>query len=798
MLLRNRHLLPALLHVILLLCLLTTPALAIDSLLALKVKEADAKLIVLEQNLASTSQRPDLEILKELQAQGLEIRRIAESCIETSEQEIKKSVEDLEILGNQAITESDEVTKKRQSLNQGMLNHAEQLANCRLILLRANEMVEESLAMQQQSLAHELLAKRNHLLINMQNNLFQPVQVLQAIIDFVQRGSGLEHLWQNRYLVLSLFILSLGMALLTRRWVKTYLERSLQEERTGYLSQFQQSLLSCLYRYTPALMITGVQSVFFAYNLFISGELNFIALLIIGLFFYTLINLLIRLLLNPCPPGERLTELPEQVSLLLSRRLKLLSKLLLVGFLMFLAIQTHDFPQQITDLLRNIYLFLLVMNLIWAVWLLRYYEGVSNIHFLRVFIVLGLMLCLLSDWMGYTNLSNYLLVGIIGSLLLWALTIFILRLWTDFLDSMDEGRAEWQINIRRRIGLQADDYLPGSIWFRFTFAVIIWSTFAVALLKVWGLPDHALLTVGDTITDGFDIGTVRVVPVKVVIALLMFAFMLSIIGWIKRRMEKSWLSRSRMDRGSKESMISLTGYFGVAMAFLIALSIAGVELANIALIAGALSVGIGFGLQNIVNNFVSGVILLFERPIKTGDWIVVGGTEGYVKKISIRSTQIQTFNRSDVIVPNSELISGQVTNLMLRDSIGRIEVPVGVAYGTDTATVKEILLNIAHNHPSVLTHSPILPKPYVLFRSFGDSSLDFELRCFIRDVDSRLSVISDMNFDIDLRFKEAGIEIPFPQRDVHLIATADAEDVSADDISRAGKKSVDDEPEPLK
>jgi len=457
----------------------------------------------------------------------------------------------------------------------------------------------------------------------------------------------------------------------------------------------------------------------------------------------------------------------------LARRLRLLSKLLLAGFLMYSAIQIHDFPRLITALLRNIYMFLLVLNLIWAAWLLRFYNGLSNIHLLRVLIILGLLFCLGADWLGYVNLANFVLLAITGSLLLWAMAIFTLRLWTDFLDSLDEGRSAWQKKLRKMIGVKEGEFLPGSIWFRFTFAMILWSAFIVALLKIWGLPDSTLLELRDLITVGFELGSVEVVPVKVIIALLSFALMLSVIGWIKRRMDKSWLSRSRMDRGSKEAMISLTGYFGVAVAFLIGLSIAGVELANLALIAGALSVGIGFGLQNIVNNFISGVILLFERPIKTGDWIIVAGTEGYVKKISIRSKQIQTFDSSDVIVPNSELISGQVTNWMFRDSIGRIVVPVGVAYGSDTEQVKAILLDIAYQHPSVISQSPILPKPYVIFRAFGDSALNFELRCYIKDVDSRLSVISDMNFAIEKELRLANISIPFPQRDIHVISKDD-------------------------
>jgi len=195
--------------------------------------------------------------------------------------------------------------------------------------------------------------------------------------------------------------------------------------------------------------------------------------------------------------------------------------------------------------------------------------------------------------------------------------------------------------------------------------------------------------------------------------------------------------------------------------------VAGLDLSNLALIAGALSVGIGFGLQNVVNNFVSGLILLFERPIRRGDWILVGSTEGRVYRISIRSTQIRTFDRSDVVVPNSELISGQVTNWTLRDPIGRVRVPVGVAYGSDLKRVMEILLGVAAAQPLVLADATAAA-PTVLFLAFGESALNLELRFFVADINQRLSVLSEVNYAIEAAFREAGIEIPFPQRDLHL------------------------------
>lgn len=747
------------------------PTYALDPAMSLKIGKAERDLSDLSSTLSDPKTQNSLKKLAKSQERGLEIKKVANECIDGREKDINKSADDLELLGPQAVTEDEEVTQKRQALNQSMLSNAQELASCRLMLLRANEMLEISAEYQQQKLASELFARQDTLLSNIKINLLHPAAIGDAAKEFIRQDSGLVQLKKNWGILLGLAILAILIVVGVKGWLKQRLD-SADDESKGYLEQFQTALLSCVYRHIPALAITGVLSGYFIYELSVQPP-HFIGLLVIGLFAYALVNLSLRVLLNPYPPASRLSRLSEEVAVLLERRLKLLSKLLLVGFLMYLALSIHDFPQQITSILRNVYLFLLVMNLIWAVWLLRYFDGLSKILLVRTLIIIGLLSCLSADWLGYKNLADFILIGIGGSILLWALAIFIVRIWSDLIDSLDEGRSNWQKHFRKMVGVKEGEYLPGSIWFRFTFGLIIWSAFLVGLMKIWGVPDASLLVLRGWVTEGFDVGTVKIVPVKVIVALLLFALMLSVIGWIKRRMSKSWLNRSRMDMASKESMISLTGYFGVAMAFLLALSIAGVELANLALIAGALSVGIGFGLQNIVNNFISGVILLFERPIKTGDWIMVGGTEGFVKKISIRSTQIQTFDRSDVIVPNSELIASQVTNWMFRDKIGRVVVPVGVAYGTDTELVKQILLDIAYGLDMVISKSPIIPKPLVLFRSFGDSSLDFELRCFIKNIDSRLSVTSEINFAIDKAFREAAIEIPFPQRDIHIIPASE-------------------------
>ena len=257
------------------------------------------------------------------------------------------------------------------------------------------------------------------------------------------------------------------------------------------------------------------------------------------------------------------------------------------------------------------------------------------------------------------------------------------------------------------------------------------------------------------------------------LAALAFFLLLTLARWLRVQLGERWLTRTTLDSGARQSIVSLTTYAIIGVAIMLALSMAGLSFQNVAIVAGALSVGIGFGLQNIVNNFVSGLILLFERPVRPGDWVVVGATEGYVRKISIRYTLIQTFDRADVLVPNSELISNQVTNLTLSDTFGRVIIPVGVAYGSDTRQVRDILNKVVRAHPLVVIHDAEVNPPRVLFMAFGESSLDFEVRFFIRNVDLKLSVRSDIMFAIDDAFREAGIEIPFPQRVMHHVTTPD-------------------------
>ncbi len=224
------------------------------------------------------------------------------------------------------------------------------------------------------------------------------------------------------------------------------------------------------------------------------------------------------------------------------------------------------------------------------------------------------------------------------------------------------------------------------------------------------------------------------------------------------------LSRYRVTRGVQESITRLVHYTILVIGLMVFMKLLGFKFADIAIIGGALGVGIGFGLKEIVNNFVSGLILLFERPVKVGDIIVVGQDMGEVTALGLRATTVQTFDNAEIVIPNEELITCSVTNWTLAEKRVRVKIPIGVAYGTDISNVLEILLSCADSNPTVLTQ----PLPKALFLAFGDSSLNFELRAWISDFNDSLRVRSELNQDIENEFQMAGIEIPFPQRDLHL------------------------------
>ena len=363
------------------------------------------------------------------------------------------------------------------------------------------------------------------------------------------------------------------------------------------------------------------------------------------------------------------------------------------------------------------------------------------------FLLVSLFVAPLLVSIGYVNAGQELTKSVILSMGLVITVIIIQDYVVDFylmvLGEEEDNR---------------DQLIP--ILLSFVLLLVSLPFFAV----IWGVRQQELLEIWSNFQSGFELGTIKLSPGLILGFLIIFTVGYMLTRFIQSALQSAVLPRTSMDSGAQTAIISGVGYVGIFLAAIIAFSTTGLDLSSLAIVAGALSVGIGFGLQNIVSNFVSGIILLIERPVSVGDWIEVSGKMGYVRDISVRSTRIETFDRSDVIIPNADLVSGVVTNYTRGNTVGRLIIPVGVAYGSDTMAVEAILKEIAEAHPKILKD----PGPSVVFQGFGSDSLDFEIRAILGDVNWMLSIKSEINHQIAERFAKEGIEIPFAQRDIWI------------------------------
>jgi small-conductance mechanosensitive channel len=274
--------------------------------------------------------------------------------------------------------------------------------------------------------------------------------------------------------------------------------------------------------------------------------------------------------------------------------------------------------------------------------------------------------------------------------------------------------------------------------------VLIACGLSPTLLNAWSVRFFTQIRLGDL--------NLSLVDVATAILTVVFGFLL--VGGIKRWVRERVMPNTQFDLGMQNSISTGVGYVAGLVVLMFAIMVLGIDFSSIALVAGALSVGIGFGLRTVVENFVAGLLLLIERPIKTGDWIIVGATEGIVKSISVRSTEIETFDRASVIVPNSALIASPVINWTHKNRIARVIVKLSVLPGADARVIERVLLACAAEAEHVMKH----PVPSVIFRAIGQEKLDFELRCFVSDTDFYLSTLSAINFAVDAALRKEQIQ----------------------------------------
>ncbi|WP_439924244.1 DUF3772 domain-containing protein [Nitrobacter sp. JJSN] len=287
---------------------------------------------------------------------------------------------------------------------------------------------------------------------------------------------------------------------------------------------------------------------------------------------------------------------------------------------------------------------------------------------------------------------------------------------------------------------------------------------AFVVLTTWGIRSDDVVTSMSSAFFSFQIGNITISPSAILGAVAVLIIGVVATRALKRWLEERFLPETNLDVGVRSSIGTGAGYAGVILASLVALSYVGLNLQNVAIVAGALSVGIGFGLQSIINNFVSGLILLVERPIKVGDRIEVGTRMGVVKRINVRATEIATYDNLSVIVPNADLISGQVVNWMHGSYSARLSVAVGTSYDADPDKVIEILLDIVAHHPRALKS----PEPFAVLGNFGADALEFTVFFHVAHIGIDAGAANEVRLEILKRFRKEGINLPNPQRDLHI------------------------------
>ena len=701
----------------------------------------------------------------------IKMKSAASLCVSNSETALLDLKTVMDGLGEKVKGEDVEVTKKRTAYQKKKDELDKTLAKCNLFIVSSNEVTKHINEAEKSYFKQKYLAKSPHMIDLVIAYLDNPVAIIQESGEFVFKRSGIREI-DTLDVVLSIAVVVLSIFFgiwLRRKLMLLERKRHWQDDFSENLIRAVLTTLSSSAPYLIGSTVAAIASVVITLEV---KEIPFVTEFFVGLLLFFLATTVIRLLLSPVPPAKLFLSFSPRIAKALAKRLKVLSVLGLVGYLAFYTVFSQSIIESNLMLARNIFSLFFVVNLVWTLQVIISSPRLPKLRYISMLVILAVLASLIAEWMGYRNLAFSSRRIIMLSFIVFMVFIGIAKVFRDLFDAIDDGMYPWCRRVHKTLGVESGEKVPGLIWIRLLATIVIWGSFAILFINAWDYSGGVIEQVKGYIVNGFDIGDFRIVPSRILWALLIFGTIVILSSWVRSQLEHNWLKMTAMGQGARDAMVTIIGYIMFLVAIMAGLSAAGFNFGNIAIIAGALSVGIGFGLQNIVNNFVSGLILLFERPIRKGDWIEVGGTEGVVKDIQIRSTIIQTFDRSDVIVPNSELISGQVTNWVLSSKSGRAILPVGVAYGTDTEKVRDVLLAIAEENEDVVK-SGYMPKPVVLFRAFGDSSLDFELRVFLHNVDSRLSIISDLNFAIDKAFREEGIEIPFPQRDLHVKSLPD-------------------------
>lgn len=686
--------------------------------------------------------------------------KYALECIGRNAAALAKVTESISSLGETPL--SGNLSETGRKLTKDKQEFEKTLAQCRLLSLRAIDLQQQARQAGQGAITEHLLTRDPPVTAHIVNILEQPGQLQQESTRLIETLTQLPLDPPNLYRALIYGVIGMLAGLLWSNYKRRQYRRKAPDiaETSPALATVWNSLI----RTAPMLIFVGLIKLSFHFNPPGATALDKLANALVVL---TISYAILRAMLRPRRQLSGFTPLMPNTS----KKLFYWAYLLLVMSFFGTLLQAEIFDEldnsHLLQLIRITIGTLASLALVRIIWLLRKHLPVIRRFYLQLLAAAPILTAIGALWLGYNNLAIFLFQATAGTLFVLLVGWLLIRIPVELFDGLDTGRAPWQKRLRKRMELADDQIVPGLIWLRLVHLILVGGSSIAILLYLWGLSKQTFEVMISQVSSGIELGDYLLEPVSILSAMLVTAFLIALTQFIKRNLTQSWLKHTALSRGAEEATVTITGYAGNLFAIFVGLSIAGINFTNLAIIAGALSVGIGFGLQNIVNNFISGLILLFERPVRRGDWVKVGTTEGYIKNINIRSTVVETFDRADIIVPNSDLISNQVTNMMLHNQYGRVIIPLRIAHGEDPEKVIDLLLKVAEHHPATLREHGEL-QAQALFRSFGEYAMHFELRCHIKEVEWILIVTSELNIAIHKALREAGIKIPYPQQVVQL------------------------------
>lgn len=699
------------------------------------------------------AQNVNLAETKILAARLMSLRTQSKTCVDQTEARLKainKLLASIHLLSDQKTVQKSEEYKYLQAKKELL---AQRASDCRLFIFKSHDALEHSKKIIQR-LGVSILLKRSPAIMVMLKNIGA-----KSFAEFnfakMYQLSGIAKLTPSQIWILGLLVIIaaiLGIVIGFRC-------RSCLNKPDIY-KQSALTFFTVVKNYIIPLLIFGFISIFLTVIFLRVIPSPAIELISYCFFAYTALLAILNFILAPPMRERRLLPNAVKASRSLFRRLAVLGFLILIGLVTVIIFRFQPRNLIFINIIQTCYLIILSFAVVWVCWLfnrlaLFEYMQTTIVFIIRFILLLFLIFILTAQFLGYHRLAFYL----VTRLLLTFAAVFVFWLIVNIMEKcakfFNADINELAQKVRSTLGLKPGKRLGAFIFIKIAVWLIAVYLLVISLLLAWGMSTSTVVQLDEAVINGFTFANIHIAPLRIVIALFVFGILLILGKFIS-----TYISKNRRFSGAKEvqgTMDSIVNYATFGLALLLALLVAGVNFTGLAVIAGALSVGIGMGLQVIVNNFVSGVILLLDKNINPGDFIMVNNVEGVIKKISLRSTQITNLAKEDVIVPNTELFTNKVINYSLRGKFGRIVCKIGVVAGSNIATVTDILLAVAHKQQNILQEEP--DQPRVLFHDFSNNTLNFSLFCAAAEVAKKQLVASELAMAVETALQAHKIAI---------------------------------------